>query len=32
VKGEIIHYTLNQQRKILAAQRQERGQDESDKE
>jgi hypothetical protein len=31
VKGEIIHYTFNQQRKILAAQRQKRGQDESDK-
>jgi Tfp pilus assembly protein PilZ len=32
VKDEIIHYTLNQQRKIIAAQRQKRGQDESDKE
>jgi hypothetical protein len=31
VKDEIIHYTLNQQRKIIAAQRQKRGQDESDK-
>jgi hypothetical protein len=32
VKDEIIHYTLNQQRKILARQRQKRDQDESDKE
>lgn len=31
VKDEIIHYTLNQQRKFIAAQRQKRGQDESDK-
>jgi hypothetical protein len=32
VKDEIIHYTLNQQRKFIAAQRQKRGQDESNKE
>jgi Tfp pilus assembly protein PilZ len=31
VKEEIIHYTLNQQRKVIAAQRPKRGQDESDK-
>jgi hypothetical protein len=30
VKNEIIHYTLNQQRKFIAAQRQKRGQDETD--
>ena len=29
VRDEIIHYTLNQQRKFIAAQRQKRGQDES---
>ena len=32
VKDEIVLYTLNQQRKTIAAQRQKRGQDESDKE
>jgi hypothetical protein len=32
VRDEIIHYTLNQQRKTIAAQRQKRGQDESIKE
>ncbi len=32
VKDEIIHYTLNQQRKMIAAQRQKRGHDESIKE
>ncbi len=31
VRDEIIHYTINQQRKAIAAQRQKRGQDESDK-
>lgn len=32
VKEEIVHYTLNQQRKIIAAQKLKRGQDESDNE
>jgi hypothetical protein len=32
VRDEIIHYTLNQQRKTIAAQRQKRGNDESSKE
>ncbi len=32
VRDEIIHYTLNQQRKTIAAQRQKRGHDESSKE
>jgi hypothetical protein len=32
VRNEIIHYTLNQQRKTIAAQRQKRGHDESSKE